>query len=64
MRPRKAEIGPLQVTLDEADGSFERMLRKFVRKVRDEGVIDEVRGRARGYRKPSEARRVRKSAPR
>ena len=61
---RQAEVGPLQVTLEEADGSFERMLRRFVRKVRDEGIVDEVRSRARGYRKPSEARRIRKSAPR
>lgn len=64
MRARQGEIGPLQVTIEEADGSFERMLRRFVRRVRDEGIIDEVRQRNRGYRKPSELRRTKKSSPR
>lgn len=50
------EFRPLQVTLDEVDGSFDRMLRRFIRKSKDDGVLDEVRDR-RGYRKPSEERR-------
>jgi ribosomal protein S21 len=50
------DFRPLQVTIDEADGSFDRMLRRFVRRTRDDGILDEVRAR-RGYRKPSERRR-------
>lgn len=60
MRP----LEPIQVTSEECDGSFERMLRRFVRRVRDEGVLDEVRTRARGFKKPSERRRSEKSRPR
>lgn len=58
------EFRPIQVTLEECDGSFDRMLRKFVRKTRDDGILDEVRDRNRGFRKPSEERRRAKSAPR
>lgn len=50
------EFRPLQVTLDEVDGSFDRMLRRFTRRTRDDGIMEEVRDR-RGYRKPSEERR-------
>ncbi len=58
------DFRPLQVTAEEADGSFDRMLRRFVRRTRDDGVLDEVRDR-RGYRKPSEMRRrATKRAPR
>lgn len=58
------EFRPIQVTLDEVDGSFDRMLRRFVRRTRDDGVLDELRER-RGYRKPSEQRRrSAKRAPR
>jgi len=51
---------PIQVTAEECDGSFERMLRRFSRRFRDEGVEAELRSR-RGYVKPSQARRMRKS---
>ena len=58
------EFRPIQVTLEECDGSFDRMLRRFVRRTRDDGILDEVRDR-RGYRKPSEQRRrSAKRAPR
>ena len=58
------EFRPLQVTIEEADGSFDRMFRRFVRRTRDDGILDEVRAR-RGYRKPSEQRRRKaKLAPR
>lgn len=58
------EFKALQVTLDEVDGSFDRMLRRFVRRTRDDGILDEVRDR-RAYRKPSEERRrPAKRAPR
>lgn len=55
---------PLEVTLEESDGSFERMLRRFVRRTRDDGVLAEVHERSRGYRKPSQERRRKKIAPR
>ncbi len=50
------EFRPIQVTLEEVDGSFDRMLRRFVRRTRDDGIMDEIRDR-RGFRKPSEERR-------
>jgi len=56
---------PIEVTADECDGSFERMLRRFVRRSRDEGVLTEVCDRARGFVKPSiERRRRKKISPR
>jgi ribosomal protein S21 len=58
------DFRPLQVTLEECDGSFDKMLRRFVRRTRDDGILDEVRDR-RGFRKPSEERRrTAKRAPR
>lgn len=55
---------PIQVTNEECDGSFERMLRKFVRRSREEGTVAEVRSR-RGFVKPSQQRRrTKKIAPR
>lgn len=56
-------IGPIQVTDLECDGSFEKMLRRFTRRVREEGVLTEVRRRG-SFMKPSQQRRRRKSAPR
>jgi ribosomal protein S21 len=56
-------IGPIQVTDVECDGSFDKMLRRFTRRVREEGVLTEVR-RRKGFMKPSAVRRVRKSVPR
>lgn len=59
------DFKPLQVTAEEVDGSFDRMLRRFVRRTRDDGILDEVRDRNRGFRKPSEQkRRSVKRAPR
>ena len=58
MRP----FAPIQCTLEEA-GSFERMIRRFIRRTRDDGVISEVMSR-RGFRKPSQERRRRKKLPR
>lgn len=54
---------PVQVTSQECDGSFEKMLRRFVRRARDEGRIAEVRSRQ-GFVKPSQRRRTKKIAPR
>lgn len=57
-------LRPLEVSLEECDGSFERMFRRFVRRTRDDGVLAEVSRRARGFVKPSQARRRKKLAPR
>lgn len=58
------ELRPLEVSLEECDGSFERMLRRFVRRTRDDGILAEVSQRSRGFVKPSQARRRKKIAPR
>lgn len=42
------------------DAAFEKMMKDFLRKVKKEGVIDEVK-RRRYYIKPSEAKRLRKN---
>ena len=55
---------PIQVTAEECGGSFEKMLRRFVRRTREEGILVEVRDR-RGFVKPSQRRRrTKKIAPR
>lgn len=51
----------IEVTSHECDGSFERMLRRFSRRFRDEGIEAELKAR-RGYMKPSQVRRMRKSS--
>lgn len=51
------EFRPIQVTSDEVGGSFDRMLRRFIRRSKDEGIIEEVRSRI-AYKKPSEIRRT------
>lgn len=58
------ELRPLEVSLEECDGSFERMLRRFVRRTRDDGILAEVSQRSRGFVKPSTARPRKKIAPR
>lgn len=60
---RRDDFRPIEVTLDECDGSFERMFRRFVRRVRDEGDLGEVCDRARGFVKPSVERRVKRKMP-
>lgn len=42
------------------DEQFERMLKDFAKKVKKEGVLEEVK-RRRYYMKPSEAKRLRKN---
>lgn len=56
-------IGPIQVTDTECDGQFDKMLRRFTRRVREEGVLSEVR-RRKAFMKPSQIKRVRKIASR
>lgn len=60
MRPGIAKpFRPIEVTAAECDGSFERMLRRFSRRFREEGIEAELRAR-RGYLKPSQERRQRR----
>lgn len=47
---------PIESGLDEAGGSFEKMLRRFVKRVRDGGLMPELMLR-RSFIKPSAARR-------
>lgn len=51
----KPPVG-LVVTAEECAGSFDRMLRRFIRKVKEEGIIQEYREKQRAD-KPSVARR-------
>ena len=44
--------GCIIVTSDECGGSNERMIRKFIKKVKKEGIVEEFRSR-RHYTKPS-----------
>lgn len=62
MRPRVSERRPfrgLEVTAAEVDGSFDKMLRRFVRRTKDDGILAEVQYR-RSFRKPSQVRRTAK----
>lgn len=59
----KTQFRPLEVTIDECDGSFERMLKRFVRKSKDDGVLTEFCDRARGFVKPSVERRRKRRLP-
>jgi ribosomal protein S21 len=44
----------------KVDEAFERMFKDFTKKVKKDGVLDEVK-RRRYYMKPSEAKRLRKN---
>lgn len=57
----KTDFRPLEVTLEECDGSFERMMRRFVRKSKEDGILSEVYERSRGFVKPSIIRRRKKN---
>jgi ribosomal protein S21 len=62
VRSRTSEPKPfraLEVTIDEVDGSFDRMLRRFVRRTKDDGILVEVQSR-RSFKKPSQVRRTAK----
>lgn len=56
-------LSPIQVTLEECNGSFDRMLRRFIRRVKEEGVIREYRASL-SYDKPSVARRRKRAEAR
>ena len=44
------------VTSKECRGNHEKMIRRFIKKTKKEGIIEQVRDR-RYYKKPSEAKR-------
>lgn len=54
--PEPVYLEPLEVTLESVRGDSDRMIRKFIRKVKADGVLREVYLR-RGYKKPSVAKR-------
>lgn len=51
---------PTQVTLEQAAGNVDRMIRKFTRLVRAEGIIRDFKVRSR-FTKPSAARRTKRA---
>jgi ribosomal protein S21 len=46
----------VKVTLKECRGSVDRMIRRFTKKIKKEGILDEVKDR-RHYKKPSVAKK-------
>lgn len=56
-------LSPIQVTEQECSGSFDKMLRRFTRRVKEEGILTEYRRRG-SFMKPSQLRRRRKIASR
>ena len=50
--------GVLTVSLDETKGDSDRLVRRFIKKAKNEKIVDEVRER-RYHKKPSERRRER-----
>jgi len=51
-----AKQGNILVTAKECRGNHERMIRRFIKKVKKEKIIEEVRNRKR-YKKPSVAKK-------
>lgn len=51
---------PLEITSESVQDSFERMLRRFTKKVRAEGILQEFSAKSR-YVKPSVARRMKRA---
>tara|TARA_R100001015_G_C4472847_1_gene55947 strand:+ start:148 stop:441 length:294 start_codon:yes stop_codon:yes gene_type:complete len=49
----------IEVTDEECHGNAEKMVRRFIKKVKREGIIDEIRDR-RYYKKPKEVRAEKK----
>jgi ribosomal protein S21 len=61
-RNRKTPIrGCVTVEAEECHGDAERMVRKFIKKVKRDGIIDEFRDRTH-YKKPSVVKRIKKAA--
>lgn len=51
--------GVVTVTEKDCHGNAEKMVRRFIKKVRNEGIVEEFRERSR-YKKPSEVNAERK----
>ena len=61
-RSSQKEITPLvTVTADECRGDADKMVRKFIKKVRNEGVLEECRDRL-YFKKPTTVRGEKKRA--
>ena len=60
-RNKKTRIrGCITVEADECQGDADRMVRKFIKKVKREGIVDEFRDRTH-YKKPSVVKRIKKA---
>ena len=55
--------GVVTVTSDECHGDPDKMVRRFIKKVKNEGIVEQVRER-KTFTKPSEVRRLQKAATR
>ena len=53
----------ITVTAAECNDNPDKMVRRFTKKVKNEGILEEARNRA-TYTKPSEVRRLKKAAER
>jgi len=53
--------GCITVNQEECHGDAERMVRRFIKKVKNDGILDEARSRT-TFTKPSELRRQKKAA--
>jgi len=53
----------VEVTLEQADGNFTRMLKKFTKKVKKMKILEEIRERM-YYEKPSKKRKRKKEKSR
>ena len=53
--------GIITVEADECHGDPEKMVRKFIKKVKRDGIVDEFRDRTH-YKKPSVVKRIKKAA--
>ena len=66
---RKNNRGPreirtcITVTAAECNDNPDKMVRRFIKKVKNDGIVEEFRSRA-TYMKPSESRRLKKAAER
>jgi|TARA_R100001163_G_C4911010_1_gene95379 ribosomal protein S21 len=52
----KKKPANVSVKLRQCNGNVEKMIRRFIKKTKKEGIIEQVRDR-RYYKKPSEAKR-------
>jgi small subunit ribosomal protein S21 len=57
----KSKGANVVVTSREVRGNVDKMIRKFIKKCKKEGIVEEVRDR-RAYKKPSDVKRHKKQA--